>query len=397
MKTISTAPDSGLFRTDRTAELPTRVDRAARVIFGANMMQLGDINDDRPFTVDAKTLQQVQDLGQQSRNGLKARFTHPNMSSDGMGSHLGRWKNLRIDGDKIRGDLHIADAAFRSPQGDLASYVMDLAESDPESFGVSLATSLDQGDLQAWEDLDSDDKPERWPMRFSGIRAGDIVDEPAATRGGLFSLDADLRNLPAQATALLSTYFGDAPESAVRARVMGFLDRYFSNQESQKMSTETASPPVDEVDEIVEPVAEETAEETTEETAVEPTAELPAEADQEPTEAAPATADLSVNPIVAERDRIKQIRVLCDLARAGDKFSEFVDAGFSVADTQAALRDLTGRKNSALESAPEPESDPDAKYRAEFAANRDQFSVTEEQYIRSRRIDDGLQNLTGKG
>jgi hypothetical protein len=47
MKTISTAPDAGLFRTNRTAELPTRVDRAARVIFGANMMQLGDINDDR--------------------------------------------------------------------------------------------------------------------------------------------------------------------------------------------------------------------------------------------------------------------------------------------------------------------------------------------------------------
>ena len=144
MKTISTAPDAGLFRTNRTAELPTRVDRAARVIFGANMMQLGDINDDRPFTVDTKTLQQVQEFGERSRNGLKARFTHPNMSSDGMGSHLGRWKNLRIDGDKIRGDLHIADAAFRSPQGDLASYVMDLAESDPESFGVSLATSLDQ-------------------------------------------------------------------------------------------------------------------------------------------------------------------------------------------------------------------------------------------------------------
>ena len=393
MHKLTTAPDAALFRTEATRETPTRVDRKARVIFGANLMQLGDINDSRPFSVDLKTLQQAQELASRFSNGLKARYTHPNMSSDGMGSYLGRWKNLRVEGDKLRGDLHIADAAFTSPQGDLATYVMDLAESDPEAFGVSLATQLNGADLQQWERSSSDDKPERWPMRFGQIRAGDIVDDPAATRGGLFSMDADLRHLPAQATALLSTYFGDAPESAVRARINAFLDRYFANQETPTVSTDTAAPeaaeaPAEEIELATteELQAEDTAEEVTD---VEPVAEAPAEAP----DAAPVAAALSVDPIAVERDRVKQIRVLCDLAGQGEKFGQFVDAGFSVTDTQAALRDLTAKRGGIIQQAPEPQPDPDAKYRAEFAQYREHITVTEEQYIRSRRIDDGLQKL----
>lgn len=393
MHKLTTAPDAALFRTQATRETPTRVDRKARVIFGANLMQLGDINDSRPFSVDQKTLQQAQELASRSGSGLKARYTHPNMSSDGMGSYLGRWKNLRIEGDKLRGDLHIADAAFSSPQGDLATYVMDLAESDPEAFGVSLATALDNSNLQQWENGDSNDKPERWPMRFQQIRAGDIVDDPAATRGGLFSMDADLRNLPAQATALLSTYFGDAPESAVRARINAFLDRYFANQETPPVSTDTAAPeaagaPVEEIELATteELQAEDTAEEVAD---VEPVSEASVEAPG----VAPVSAALSIDPIAAERDRVKQIRVLCDLAGQGDKFGQFVDAGFSVADTQAALRDLTAKRGGIIQQAPEPQPDPDAKYRAEFAQYREHITVTEEQYIRSRRISDGLQNL----
>ena len=101
------------------------------------------------------------------------------------------------------------------------------------------------------------------------------------------------------------------------------------------------------------------------------------------------TADLAT----LERDRCKKIRALCDLAGAGDKFNAFVDAGFSVAETQAALKDLMGKRGSVLESAPEPPADPNAKYKAEFNQHRHLLSVSEDQYIRSRRIDDGLESL----
>ena len=106
MPTIDTAPPADAFRTDAIRDQPQRVDRQANVIYGASMMQVGDLNegDARPWTVDMETLQQALSLAQQSRTGVKARFTHPNMSSDGMGSYLGRWANWRIEGETLRAD-----------------------------------------------------------------------------------------------------------------------------------------------------------------------------------------------------------------------------------------------------------------------------------------------------
>lgn len=360
MPQLETVADPALFRTTRTSEMPAKVDRKANIIFGANLMQVGDLNDGdaRPWTVDAESLRQAQEMMSKGNNGSKARFTHPNMSSDGMGSYLGRWKNVRVDGGTLRGDLHIADAAFKSPQGDLGTYVMDLAESDPEAFGVSLATRLDYDNLQKFEDEQyeerrkarKDDKPEpekkKWPMRFSDIRAGDIVDEPAATRGGMFDLTTpDLRNLPAQATVLLSTYFGDAEPEVVRGRINAFLDRYLSNRETPKMADEKP------VDEVVEPTETPVEETPVEETETEP------------------TADLSTDLAAVERDRCKKIRALCELAGASDKFNTFVDNNFTVAETQAALRDIVAKKNPVLSQAvaQESESSEDTKLKAEYA------------------------------
>jgi hypothetical protein len=255
---------------------------------------------------------------------------------------------------------------------------MDLAESDPESFGVSLATKLDSADLQQFTaQNDSKPKAERslWPMRFAAIKAGDVVDDPAATRGGMFSLDADLRDLPAQATALLQTYFGDAEPSVVRGRIAAFLDRYFASKGEQAMPDETE--PEAPVEQPEQPATEST-----------PVADLSA-APEAPEIVTTSTADLAA----VERDRCKKIRALCDLAGCGDKFNQFVDAGFSVAETQSALKDLIGKRGSVLDSAPEPPADPNAKYKAEFAAHRHLLSVSEDQYIRSRRIDDGLEPL----
>ena len=262
MPAITTAPKNGLFRTQTTNAPPVRVDRAARVVFGCALMQAGDLNpgDSRNWTVTSETLLQAFQFGSRGNNGLKARFTHPNMSSDGMGSYLGRWKNLRIDGDTLRADLHIADAAFSSPQGDLGTYVMEMADSEPDMFGVSLATELD---LESLADFDQQrniagDGAARWEMKFTAVRAGDVVDEPAATRGGMFDLmTVDQRNLPAQATALLQTYFGDAEPAVVRSRIDGFLDRYFSNK-GATMPDETPSP-VEETTETTETPTEQPA------------------------------------------------------------------------------------------------------------------------------------------
>jgi hypothetical protein len=378
MPQLETIADPALFRTTRTSETPSKVDRKANVIFGANLMQVGDLNDGdaRPWTVDSASLQQAQQMMSKGNNGAKARFTHPNMSSDGMGSYLGRWKNVRVDGGTLRGDLHIADAAFTSPQGDLGTYVLDLAESDPEAFGVSLATRLDWADMEEFDKKKDKPKGQKWPMRFSDIRAGDIVDEPAATRGGMFDLTTpDLRNLPAQATALLSTYFGDAEPEVVRGRISAFLDRYLSTKEAPVPEPTIEKTPVPEVTPEAKPV------ET-------PVAETSAAGANDL--ATTATTDLAA----AERDRCKKIRALVDLAGVPDKFNTFVDAGFSVEETQAALNGILAKKNPGLSSVPEAPPDQNAKYKAEFAAEpRYAKSMTVEQFVSMRRVDDGLDIL----
>ena len=364
MSTITTAPPTDAFRTETVREQPQRVDRQANVIYGASMMQVGDLNDGdaRPWTVDMETLQQALSLAQASRSGVKARFTHPNMSNDGMGSYLGRWANWRIEGETLRADLHIADAAFTSPNGDLGNYVMDLAEADPGAFGVSLAPRNDAENFKAWDSRENKQRGDRWPIRMAALRAADVVDEPAATRGGFFSMDADLRNLPAQATALLNTYFGDAEPDVVRARIAGFLDRYFSTKETP-MTTATA-----------EPVTTETPA-----PAVQPTADLSA------APAVPETLTPTADLAELERTRCKKIRALCDLAGAGDKFNQFVDAGFSVEETQAALSQILVRRNAVIPATGDnTPADPHAALRAEFAQQESlgmTFGMTVDEWI----------------
>lgn len=214
---INTAPDPGQFRTSALRSPPGRVDRERKVIHGAKLMQLGPLNDNRPWTVDNETLQMALGFVQEPARGLKARWTHPNLSGDGLGKYLGRWQGARISGGALLADLHLAESAFNTPRGDLGTYVMDLAEEDPDAFGVSLATRLD--------DVMSEDNYEG-PLRLVGVRAGDVVDDPAAT-SGFFGREAEL---PAVFTDLLTTHFANAPKEAVVARVESFLSKYYGQR-----------------------------------------------------------------------------------------------------------------------------------------------------------------------
>lgn len=373
MPQLDTVTPQGCFLTDRLASNPSRVDREAKIIYGAKLMELGDLNDGdaRPWTATEETLAQLMEFGLSSKKGMKARFTHPNMSGDGLGSFLGRWKNFQQSDDSVYADLHIADAAFNSPQGDLGTYVMDLAEEDGEAFGVSAAGVIDEKNQQEFARSDRGRNGEKWPIKWKLMRAADVVDTPAATRGGMFDLTTpDLRNLPAQATVLLSTYFGDAEPEVVRGRINAFLDRYLSNRGTDPMPSKTPVETTEEVPATETPVSETPVVET------------------------PTTPDLSTDFAADERARCKKIRALVDLAGVPDKFNLFVDNNFSVEETQAALRDIVSKKNPALSSSPEAPADPNAKYKAEFAAEpRYAKGMTVDQFVAMRRVDDGIDIL----
>lgn len=369
---IQSAPQLDMFRTATTSGGTQRVDRSAKVIFGASLMQEGDLNDERQWTVDSGTLANALELMSRSNSGAKARFTHPNMSADGMGSYLGRWKNPRIDGNTLRADLHFADSAFKTPNGDLASYVMDMAEESPEDFGISLATKVNHAEMEKLK-LEKHAENAEWkgrvPMRFRAIHAADVVDEPAATRGGLFSLsEIDNRNLPAQATALLDAYFSDAEPEVVTARINGFLATYFKSKGLQ-MPEQKAAPEPDVKIIAAEPLK-----------TVDLSAERAQAADQ-------ARKD--------ERERVTKITALCKQAGKPELADKFSENGSSVADVQAELFQMLCKSNTPVGedggAGEVAKADENARYREEFKAGH--YSMTEEQYVSLRRCEDGLEEF----
>ena len=172
---------------------PARVDREKHVIFGVSALQAVEALGHR-LMVDQVALQQFVDLGNAAKNGLKSRFTHPGLSADGLGKHLGRIRNFRVDGDKALGDLYLSETAARSPHGDLRAYVESLADEDPESFGMSMVFEgygvWKLNDGREVEDAGQrpQDAREKYPtIRLVATYAVDVVDEPAANRDGLFS------------------------------------------------------------------------------------------------------------------------------------------------------------------------------------------------------------------
>lgn len=216
---------SEILRTP-TTHGTARVDRGAAVIHGAKVLELGDVNDSRPFTVDEESLRQMIVFGNEKPEGLKARFTHPSMSDDGLGKFLGRWKNFRREGVAVLADLHVSPTAFTSPHGDMGNYVLDLAEDDPEAFGVSAAGRLSD---EMYDELNDEDRDpdQRVPIRWKRMMAADVVDEPAATRGGFFAVhQARSLDLHATATALIDQHLASMSPGEIRDRFTEFLKRW---------------------------------------------------------------------------------------------------------------------------------------------------------------------------
>lgn len=190
--------------------------------------------------VDQTMLEQVQVLGNENAEGVKARFTHPTMSSDGLGRALGRVKNFKKWGDKVIADLHFFESAHNTPEGDLAEYVMMLANEDATAAGLSIVFDVDEDEQEKYqiENMDSDgfDSPDPDNVqnlihaRVAQLRAADVVDEPAANPEGMFhrqSLSADagvfLSFVAGHSNNKPSAMFGVDPE-----RARSFFQRWLS-------------------------------------------------------------------------------------------------------------------------------------------------------------------------
>lgn len=248
----------------RRAEMPAdtviKCDReggrfGAGLIPGVSLIMTGEALG-HEYWIDEVTLDQVAKFGGEiGENGLKCRFTHPGMSSDGLGRLLGRIHDIRRNGNRVIGDLHLAKLAHDTPDGDLAEYVMNLVDEDASAAGLSIVFHHDfaaesefmdehLGEVtyedhrgrevkrQAFQSPDEDNVHSYPHCRLRSLDASDVVDSPAANPGGMF----DRQTLPREMDELLSYAAGlsqDKPEASAFGvdadRASEFLSRWLDS------------------------------------------------------------------------------------------------------------------------------------------------------------------------
>lgn len=206
------------------------------------------------FWIDDIFLASVAGALSAAPNGLKSRFTHPSLSADGLAKGLGLVMTGAVEGDCVRTDLHFYASAHRSPDGDLAGYVLTRAAEDPANFGTSIVFSHDPeaekalllahggvvvvhedyyGSYETIEGFVSPDplNVDHLPhARLSALHAVDLVDSPAANPDGLFHRDLTTVNAASEFLDFALGLSAKTPQLAAfdidpeRARL--FVQRY---------------------------------------------------------------------------------------------------------------------------------------------------------------------------
>lgn len=216
------------------------VDRENNVIRGFVVAQEGVFKSEGRGEFDLQSLRQIVKLMKNDPKGLKSRFAHPTLSDDGIGKFLGRAKNPKLDGDRVRADLFLDPTSFDTPSGNIGKYVMDLAASDSDALSSSLVLQAEElvrlnEDGTRKEDEDGDPLPPIW--RPIALHASDIVDTGDAVDGLLsdeWLPDSAVRD----GVKLLDGAFSNKGETFIRSHCEMWLNRYlgmrFKKSDSDK-------------------------------------------------------------------------------------------------------------------------------------------------------------------
>ena len=138
-----------------------------------------------PFMIDEVMLSQCVDAINNQPKGVKSRISHPELAGgphwvggDSIFHLVGRCRNAKMVGSQVRADMHIGKYAASSPNGDMRSYLLTLAEEDPSACGVSIR--FIPADSVAGDD--------NLPIgRILKVTAVDFVGTPGGNPNGLLS------------------------------------------------------------------------------------------------------------------------------------------------------------------------------------------------------------------
>jgi len=228
-KWLRAVASGGVSGVDRQERLDGVTENVLR---GYVVAQEGPFKSEGRGEFDRKGLEAIVRLMNREPNGLKSRFAHPTLSEDGIGKFLGRARNARLMGDRVRADLHLDPTSFNTPSGDLGGYVMRLAESDPAAFASSLVLKakeifrLDERGRRRRGD-DGEELPPLWYA--TELHASDVVDTGDAVDSFLVG-----DRLPDQAVRIgsrvLDQQFPNADRQTIKARLDAWIEKYLTGR-----------------------------------------------------------------------------------------------------------------------------------------------------------------------
>ena len=201
-----------------------QIDAASGVIKGVSLISEGPALG-HGVNIDATTLEQVKEAALKYEGGLKVKMDH----HGGAGDIIGFVDNLRIDGPKLLGDLHLLQ---NSPH---RAYILEIAEKIPDTFGLSIAFS---GAVEVGAD-------KKMLQRCSEIYSVDLVSDPAANAEGLFE-----RRLKAFQTSEGTTPDEEQPEieitipmnDDVKKEIAGMIESAMMGLSERLSKLETGMP-----------------------------------------------------------------------------------------------------------------------------------------------------------
>jgi hypothetical protein len=234
----------------------SRVDRESGVLRGVSVITEGEAKG-HGMIVDGVTLEQVKACAETYVDGLRVKMDH----YTGIDAMVGVLRDFQIDGLQLRADLHLIKSH------DDFEKILEMAETMPGSFGLSISFSGESEDVE----MPSDDSEEVEPnsgelpespveivraARCMEIYSADIVDQPAANPSGLFQAMPEDIN-PVEVPA-------EAPVEEIKAEEVT-AELEVKGPEGTQNIPEEAAPaeaPVEKDEEVkAEPVAEEKVEE----------------------------------------------------------------------------------------------------------------------------------------
>lgn len=400
MPAITKAPKFLRVATKPSGTASPNVDREKGIIYGYSVIEAGPALG-HDVDIDQKSLEMVHALGVAAGDrGVKSHFAHQNLSGDGIGKFLGRSKNFRLEDGRVRADLHLSRTAYDTPSGNLATYILDLAEEDPSAFGASI---VNDGKTETLLNKDgtrkkgADGKPLNPVLRPGKLKAVDMVDDPAANTGGLSFSEGKLPDWAARdVSAVLDKLFGSAEPDVVLARTNDFIQSYLATR-GKKMSGEndpkgTETPPKQ------DPPADPPKDLTTNDPPKDPPKQDPPAA-----LSAADVARIADERVQVEQKRCRDINALCSEARASELADGFIKNNLSVAEVNEKLVKHLSTQNPPVSEgggqAPTDLSALEAKFKADYQRNlawHQEIGTSEEEYVRSEMISAGKLQIAPK-